>query len=253
MMYGAFASIYDRLMIHMPYDQWLEFTDAALRITNSPVAPALIGTNLTIADVGCGTGTLSLTLAEQGHQVYGIDFSSDMLTIAASKDGRQQVTWIEQNMCQLELPQRCDVIVSYCDSINYLLEEDEVESAFERIHHALKPGGIFLFDVHAVQTFVDYANNQPYIYDDEEVAYLWASDYDDSSQKIVHDIAFFVRTDDGKYERFDEQHEQRSYPLETMERMLNNAGFTYVQIYADFMLKEPDESSKRWFIVAMKQ
>jgi 2-polyprenyl-3-methyl-5-hydroxy-6-metoxy-1,4-benzoquinol methylase len=50
-----------------------------LLLTHTPVAPARV------ADLGCGTGTLSVLLAEEGYDVHGIDLSGQMVAAARAK------------------------------------------------------------------------------------------------------------------------------------------------------------------------
>lgn len=74
--YNQFAYYYDRLMEGMPYAEWLEFLQQCWKQYGLPQ---------TIADLGCGTGSLALPLAQQGHEVYGIDLSEDMLAVAQQR------------------------------------------------------------------------------------------------------------------------------------------------------------------------
>jgi len=65
-------------------------------------------------------------------------------------------------------------------------------------------------------------------------------------------LTFFVQEDNGQFNRLDELHQERTYPLETYIRMLENAGFSAVSCYADFIDVEPNEKSRRWFFVCHK-
>lgn len=73
MIYQGFAGVYDELMTHAPYDEWVQW----IRQNIKP--------NAAIIDVGCGTGEISLRLAEKGHAVTGIDLSEEIFGFRAAK------------------------------------------------------------------------------------------------------------------------------------------------------------------------
>src|SRR5690625_5711735 len=83
MSYQHLAYIYDLLMEHAPYDKWYYFTEKVFEKFHKNVS--------TIADLGCGTGEVTLKLADAGYQLYGVDFSADMLTKASQKAVKQRV------------------------------------------------------------------------------------------------------------------------------------------------------------------
>jgi SAM-dependent methyltransferase len=253
--YGKFAFVYDRLMAEMPYDDWISFAEGCF---------ARFGRPATIADLGCGTGSVAIPLSAMGCKVFGIDLSDEMLAIAqekssarkgpVSRGGTQgEVIWLQQDMREWELVEKVDAAVSFCDSVNYLTEPEDVAELFERTFAGLKPGGWFAFDVHPPQTLREYAANQPFVYNEEDLSYIWECALDDDSCTIEHELTFFVREQDGEsYSRFDEIHTQRAYPLEQLQVMLNHAGFKEVAVYADFTWEEADEETSRAFFVARK-
>lgn len=152
--YRKFAYVYDELMQDMPYPDWLRFARQAWDQYGMPH---------TVAELGCGTGSITIPLVNSGFEVAGIDLSSDMLAVARRKmettpQGQRlfregSVRWIQQDMREWILPEPVDSVISFCDCLNYLLEEEDIISTFRRTHAGLKPGGTFLFDVHHPQTF----------------------------------------------------------------------------------------------------
>lgn len=251
--YQAFATVYDQMMADMPYDKWLAFTRSLIK-KNAP---------LQIVDLGCGTGKLSIELAKNGYLVTGIDLSPSMLTIAKQMEQEQlsleikngsyiPVDWKHQNMIEWTSAQQADVVLSYCDSINYLLQEDELLALFYRTYEQLKPDGLFIFDCHPIWRFEQYAEDQPFAYDDGEFSYIWFSQYDEEDAIIEHELTIYAKEQDGLFRRIDETHIQRAYNVRWLEQALLEAGFSSVNVYQDFSFEAATEQASRLFFVVKK-
>lgn len=254
MAYGQFAQYYDRLMEEIPYSKWLAFAEACWERYGRPVQ---------VAELGCGTGAVTIPFARSGLKVYGIDLSGEMLSIARDKydsarlsEGGatgEDIVWLEQDMREWELPGPVDAVVSFCDSLNYITEEEDVAAVFRQTYAGLRPGGLFVFDVHTPRTLREYADNHPYVWDEDDLAYIWTCSFDEERVEIEHDLTFFVR-EQGKesFTRFRENHVQRAYPLEWLKGELAKAGFAEVRALGDFTWEEADGETVRAFFIAKK-
>lgn len=249
--YGQFALVYDRLMGDMPYEQWISFTEQAWK--HYGISPK------TVADLGCGTGSVTLPLAQRGYQMIGIDLSESMLAIAREKESqlgrlRGSVQWVCQDMRNWEVPEPVDAVVCYCDSINYLIESADVTSFLKQTYSQLRSGGLFLFDMHHERQFEQYAAEQPFTLDEGDVAYIWHSEYDESRKQIEHQLTIFVEDEQsGRYDRIDEVHVERAYDPEWMVSELQAAGFDEIVLHGEYELSDPDETTNRLFIAARKR
>lgn len=252
--YRQFATVYDRLMADMPYPQWLQFADACWQQYGKP---------RTVVDLGCGTGSIAIPLARQGYQVYAIDLSSDMLAIGQSKwddtlrSGGQPkgaITWLQQDMTEWGLGEQVDSVISFCDCVNYLTEEEDVAAAIEATFRALKPGGVFLFDIHSPSTIERYANEQPFVLDEPDVAYIWTCELDEERVEIEHQLTIFAREEGrgGNFARIEETHVQRAYDAAWLKELLVGAGFSKVELFADFKLEPATDEAERLFFAAVK-
>lgn len=251
MAYEQFAYTYDRLMADMPYDSWVAWLEQSCH--KADLKPR------TIADLGCGTGTIAIPLAQQGYKVYGVDLSEDMLAVAQDKSQglslpvKGSVTWLQGDLRDWVLPEAVDVAISFCDCLNYILDEEGIIGAFRSAYEGLAKGGLFLFDVHTPQLLQKYAAEQPYVLDDEEIAYTWTCELDEEKMTIQHQLSIFVEESNGLYRRTDEEHVQRAYALNWLTEELRKAGFSDIQVTADFTAFAPCATTSRAFFSAQKK
>jgi SAM-dependent methyltransferase len=99
-----------------------------------------------VLDVGCGTGSLALRLAERGYRVTGIDFSPAMIESARAKDRNGQVDWRTGDVTALALGLDFDAAVSVGDVLNHLPRLEDWEAAFRSIRGHLRSDGIAVVD-----------------------------------------------------------------------------------------------------------
>lgn len=254
--YGKFAYVYDELMEDMPYESWISFAKGSWARTKEP---------RTVVDLGCGTGSITIPLAEMGYHMTGIDLSEDMLAVANDKlDNlgknslllrQAKVRLVQQDMTQWEMPEPVDAVISFCDCINYLLTEQDVQATFQATYKSLVPDGSFIFDVHHPNTFRKYDLEQPFVYDDLAISYIWTCEYEEKRNQIEHNLSIFVQEgeeESSRYTRFEERHVQRAYSPEWIKQSLMDCGFRQVECYADFTWEQPTAETSRLFFVAKK-
>ncbi|WP_040207911.1 class I SAM-dependent DNA methyltransferase [Neobacillus jeddahensis] len=249
MSYEQFAYLYDELMKDAPYDQWVQFVKDMMTKYDVVPAPRLL-------DLACGTGELSVRLAKAGFDVTGIDLSEDMLAVALAKAETEgiKIPFFQQNMANLEGQGQFDVIGIFCDSLNYLQTEDEVIATFTTVIQHLQDKGLFIFDVHSIYKVNDVFVNQTFALNEDNVSYIWNSFPGEEPNSVEHELSFFVLDErSGKYDRVDELHYQRTYPVQQYISWLESAGFKLVEIIADFIDAKPRESSERILFVAKKK
>lgn len=207
-----------------------------------------------LLELACGTGIQSLRFKEAGFDVTGLDLSGDMLKIAKK---RAQVagfdlSFIQANMLDLSAVGTFDYVTCYSDSICYMQDEIEVGDVFKQVYDHLKEGGVFIFDVHSTyqtdEVFPGYSHHE----NAEDFAMVWDSYADEAPHSVVHELTFFIQDEDGRFTRFDEVHEERTYDILTYDILLEQAGFKSFKVYADFEDEEPGDTSRRWFFVCRK-
>jgi len=246
MSYKRFAYVYDDLMKDAPYLEWVEFTENIIEQLN--IKPK------NILDLGCGTGSIAIPLSKKGYKVTGVDLSEEMLSIAYEKMQGEQLTFplIQQNMKELELTEAFDLIISYCDSLNYLNGIEDVKETFTKVNKHLKNGAYFIFDMHSPYKLTHIYNDQVFAWDQDEIGLIWNTDVDETNLKVEHDLTFFVEREDGAYEKFKESHKQQTYSIELVKQLLEQTGFECIDTYSDFQLQPVHNETERIFYLARK-
>src|SRR5690625_6581402 len=132
MAYQEMALLYDQLMVDTPYDKWLTFTKEIIEKSGQDVN--------VIADLGCGTGEVTIRLAEAGYTLYGVDYSTDMLSHAQQKGSVKNlpIQWLMQDLRELRGLENLDLVVRYCDVMNYIIFGVDLRIVFSNIFHSLK-------------------------------------------------------------------------------------------------------------------
>lgn len=99
-----------------------------------------------VADVGSGTGLLCSRLAEQGHQVIGVEPQETMLSLAQSQPHASAVTWIEGTADDLE-DECVDLVLMTGHVAQYFLDQPAWVNVLSQARRALRPGGHIAFEV----------------------------------------------------------------------------------------------------------
>ena len=89
-------------------------------------------------------------MSEAGYDMIGVDNSPQMLQEAMEKKGKQDILYLLQDMREFELYGTVRAVVSVCDSLNYIIEEEELLQVFRLVNNYLDPGGLFVFDLNTV-------------------------------------------------------------------------------------------------------
>ncbi|WP_026693930.1 class I SAM-dependent DNA methyltransferase [Peribacillus kribbensis] len=249
MSYGLFAYLYDELMKDAPYSQWVEL------LQHKAQQYGVAGNK--VLDLACGTGEISLRLAKAGYHVTGVDLSEEMLSVAYAKADQEglQIPFYQQDMAHLDGGEEFQFITIFCDSLNYLRTAEEVWSTFEGVHRQLEEGGLFMFDVHSPFKMEQIFQYSTFARDDEDISYIWNCFPGDEPLSVEHELSFFVLDEaTGKYDRFDETHFQRTYPVEMYKNMLDEAGFELLELVYDLDEdKGYDPEAERIAFIAKKK
>lgn len=259
--YTDFAGVYDTLMDETPYEEWKEFLIGLIVRygVSMPKGEKLPGEDEVLAgernlmvDLGCGTGKLTEMLAEAGYDMIGVDNSPEMLRLAMERRdlAGHETLYLCQDMRELELYSTIGTVISVCDSVNYLLSEEDLLTTFRLVENYLYPGGIFVFDFNTVYKYAEVIGDTTIAENREDCSFIWDNYYHEDEQINEYDLTLFVRTEDTLFQKYEETHYQRGYEVEQMRRLVEEAGLQFVAAIDADTHAEVTDYSERVYIVA---
>ena len=245
--YTSFARVYDLFMDNVPYDEWSEYIITLL--TEAGIQDGLV------ADLGCGTGKMTRLLSKAGYDMIGIDNSGEMLEIAREHQYEEDdgILYLLQDMREFELYGTVRAVISICDSMNYLLEEADLLTVFKLVNNYLDPKGLFIFDLNTRYKYEILLGETTISENREEGSFIWDNYFDEEEGINQYDLTLFIREEGDLYRKYEETHFQRVYELETVKRLLKEAGLMFVAAYDAFTKEPVREDSERIYIIAREQ
>ena len=295
--YTDFAQVYDELMDDTPYEEWCDYLVTLLEkygiwksdtsVTNKKgedADPGAAGDHVsecmaknlaqernTILDLGCGTGTLTELLARRGYDMIGLDNAQEMLQIAMEKRERSglDILYLMQDMREFELYGAVGAVISVCDSLNYLLTEEDVVKTFRRVNDYLYPQGLFIFDFNTVYKYAVVIGDATIAENREDCSFIWENYYHEEQEINEYDLTVFVaegrneseadgtaadaaRQTTERFQRFQEVHYQRGYRLKQMKALLLRAGLEFLEAIDADTHGDVKRNSERIYVVARK-
>lgn len=246
--YTSFAAVYDTFMDNIPYEEWEKYLKSLLY--EYGVREGLV------LELGCGTGNMTEILAQSGYDMIGVDNAEEMLEIAIEKRMKSglDILYLQQDMREFELYGTVKAIVSVCDSVNYILEEEELKEVFRLVNNYLDPGGVFIFDFNTVYKYREILGDQTIAENREECSFIWDNYYYEEERINEYELSLFIREGDSElYRKYQETHFQKAYDLETMKRLITQSGLEYITAYDAFTKEAPTRVSERIYVIARER
>ena len=263
--YSEFAQVYDLFMDNIPYEEWCDYLVTLLK--QYGVSDGLV------LELGCGTGNMTEALKRRGYDMIGIDNSEEMLAEAIEKnmscgtenaaaddrmyetmqEGLKPALYLCQDMREFELYGTVRAIVSICDSMNYILDPEELTQVFRLVNNYLDPDGVFIFDLNTRYKYEKILGDQTIGETREDHCFIWDNYYDISSGINEYVLNLFIQGEDGRYDRFEEVHYQRAYDLEEIRQLIEASGLRWEGAYDAFTMDPVREDSERIYIIAREQ
>jgi SAM-dependent methyltransferase len=244
--YDHYAQVYDDSGQIAFSIKMIPYLDGLLQRHPAPLRSML--------DLACGTGTVALSFAQQGWEVYGVDASSGMLDQARQKAQQtgHGLTLSQQDMRHFVLPHPVSLVTCLYDSLNYMLTMADLQQVLRRVAATLLPGGVFMADMNTQVTLEQVWGNNTFFVEREDLALVLRSGYEPETRLSTVHIIGFVRQADGRYSRFDEHHAEIAYEEEEVHAALEAAGLQAEASYKCFLFEPTDTETRRIMWVARK-
>ena len=249
--YESLAPVYDGINDELDYEAWADAICKWLSAYGGKQGDVIL-------DLGCGTGSMTIPMAQRGYDMIGLDLSADMLTLARDREERggvPHILWTLQDMTDFSLYGMVDGVISCLDSINHLESKDALRKCFANVYEYLRPGGAFIFDVNSQFKFENLYGDQTYVYENENSFCVWQNEYNRRSKKCTFYITMFTECTDGthRYDREDSVQIERYYSISELKEELERAGFEVIGVYGGFDESPVSKQDDRWYIVARKR
>ncbi len=231
MIYGSFAEVYDELMWDLDYKKLANFIEEEIE-------------GKTILEMACGTGTI-IDLLEDKYEMEGFDISEDMLAIARNK---VKAPLYKLDIKNFNMMKTYDGILCLSDSLNYILQTEDLENIFKNVYKHLNNEGKFIFDLNTHEKFLSM--EKIYVDESENAFYVWEDYYDEDKRLNTYYVNFFIRDKD-KYKRVTEEHIEKAHDLKKIEAYLKRAGFD-IKKYNDYNREGDVKGSHRMTFVCKK-
>lgn len=243
--YSRFAYIYDELMGDFDYENWFNYIEEIFKSYNINPKKVL--------EMACGTGNLSYYLGKKGYKLTCFDLSEDMLSKAYEKLRKfKNVKLLNQDMVNFKFGESFDAVISICDSINYIVDKEDLIKTFNNVWNHLEEGGIFIFDINSYYKLRYIIGNNTFVEDRDHIFYAWENYFDENTDICEFYLTFFVSEDGENFVRFHEEHRERAYKTEEITAMLQDAGFSRIDYFSAFSFDRPSEKTERINFVAIK-
>jgi SAM-dependent methyltransferase len=245
MMYSGLAKYYDKLGFN-------EFTTAFL-IKILPLFEKYMRTHnvpqpdLKIIDLACGTGELCMLLYKNGFKSCGLDISREMLDIARQKNPK--LKFYNKDIRAFSLKPKFRIATCSFDSLNHIMEENELLAAFKNVYRCLYKNGLFIFDMNTIiglrNWSIQLVNSR------KEHLIIRNGGYDYETHTAYMFIEAFVKSKGKYYDRIYDVFHQKGYSNSTISRLLKKAGFLKITM-SSFHREKPVTQCGRIFVVAHK-
>lgn len=241
-MYKDFAYIYDKLSFDIEYEKYSK------NIKKLCEAYKIKKENM--LELACGTGMLTHHFFSYFDHIDGLDLSQSMLEVFSHKYQEENVSLYNYNMVDFVRENHYDLIVILLDSINYVIDENDIKKLFKNSYRNLKEGGLLVFDINSLYKIEEVFGSNSFVYEYEDIFYTW--DNIKRGDIVDMQLNFFVEKENGLYERIIENQVERYYSIDFLTNLLKKNKFTDIRIFDEDSFGPIEDHSLRILFSARK-
>ncbi len=237
---SSFASIYDDIMGAVPYNLWYDYLHEIMDYYKLEANKVL--------DLACGTGNMSILFAQNGYHVSGIDISKEMLSEARRKEAMidQKIEFIDSDLRNFNIGEKFDMAFCVFDSLNYILDINDLEKVFENVYRALDKEGFFIFDMNTIRRLMSIKPGKT-VMNGQNYSCIW-EDIIDHKRKLWQVKLKIYLKELGEYH--EELHQETGYKIQEVKDLLRKVGFKYVDVYNSYTFSKADDNDNRVYFIA---
>ena len=174
---------------------------------------------------------------------YGIEKESDR---QGEEDG--SILYLNQDMRELDLYGTVKAVVSICDCMNYITDFDDLVTVFKLVNVFLDPKGVFVFDLNTEYKYISIGETV-IAEDREDTSFIWDNYYDEEEKINSYGLSVFIKADDGRFDKYSEEHFQRAYSLDEIKKAIEFAGMEFVTAFDAFTRDDVKSDSERIYVI----
>ena len=244
MAYQNFAWVYDMLNEEADYDALCAYVLQVLRSHHIHEG--------VVADLGCGTGELTLRLAQAGCDMIGVDAAEDMLCMLqekAAEAGHTDILLVHQKLQSLNLYSAVKAAVSSFDTLNHIGPEKQFMKAVQRAALFLEPNGVFIFDMNTPYKHQEVLADNTFVLQADDVKCTWSNQYDAAGKRTC----IKVQIEDEQHEKFTERFYEYEYSQECITQACEAAGLRIESVLDGERFDAVRADTQRYLFVAVKE
>ena len=226
-------------MDHVDYKNWAKYILDLIDKSDLKVQ--------SIIDLSCGTGTLIPYFDGVIDKTWGCDQSKPMIFRAGEKTA--DLLFFASDVRQMAIKDNsADCALLLYDSLNYIINVNDLKLTLKEIHRIIKEGGMFIFDIvseaHCREYYRDYHESEYW----NDSGYTRHSYFDQEKGIQFNDFRIVLK---GK--TFFEKHIQKVYSIDFLNKILCKHSFEIVNIFNEFSFERVNEKSGRMHFVCLRK
>jgi SAM-dependent methyltransferase len=217
--YGAFAYAYDQGLGDRFFMAVRPLLIDALEKYPTPKRTHL--------DLACGTGFAMELFAARGYRSTGVDASLPMLRLARKRSTRL----VAADMRALPFSRTFARITCLYDSLNHMLDRNDLEAAFRSVRGVMDTDSLFLFDMNHPDIYPEvWGIAEPYVAEGADYRLAIATSYRAREKAAYARVTGWAVLPSGERVTIDESHKQRSYKEREIVDAMGKAGLAPVEV-----------------------